>query len=53
MLVPPEPPVILQGEQMATTAGLTVRLQCRSTGGKPPAEVRVQSARREPLAHAL
>ncbi|KAF0295732.1 Irregular chiasm C-roughest protein [Amphibalanus amphitrite] len=47
VLVPPEPPMILQGEQMATTAGLNVRLQCRSTGGKPPAEIEWYNGDRE------
>ncbi|GBL80895.1 Irregular chiasm C-roughest protein [Araneus ventricosus] len=38
--VPPEPPKIVQGDFLRTTAGMTVELSCESHAGKPPAEVR-------------
>ncbi|XP_037073290.1 irregular chiasm C-roughest protein-like [Pollicipes pollicipes] len=39
ILVPPEPPRVIQGDQVTTAAGLEVRLQCESRGGRPPAEI--------------
>ncbi|XP_037087419.1 irregular chiasm C-roughest protein-like [Pollicipes pollicipes] len=47
VLVPPEPPRIVQGDQLSTTAGAVVRLQCESRGGKPPAEIEWYSGDRE------
>ncbi|CAL1264417.1 unnamed protein product [Larinioides sclopetarius] len=37
--VPPEPPKIVQGDFLRTTAGMTVELTCESHAGKPPAEL--------------
>ncbi|XP_071037623.1 irregular chiasm C-roughest protein isoform X2 [Parasteatoda tepidariorum] len=37
--VPPEPPKIVQGDFLRTTAGMTVELTCDSHAGKPPAEL--------------
>ncbi|GFT44014.1 irregular chiasm C-roughest protein [Nephila pilipes] len=37
--VPPEPPKIVQGDFLRTTAGMTVELMCESHAGKPPAEL--------------
>lgn len=39
VLVPPEPPKILQGDYMVTTEGREIELECISHGGKPAAEV--------------
>lgn len=36
---PPEPPRIMQGPLVETTAGVGVQLQCVSNGGKPAAEL--------------
>ncbi|KOB67957.1 Uncharacterized protein OBRU01_19036 [Operophtera brumata] len=38
VLVPPEPPKILQGSFYSTTEDRNIRLECVSIGGKPPAE---------------
>ncbi|UYV83129.1 KIRREL [Cordylochernes scorpioides] len=40
VFVPPEPPQIIQGDYLKSTAGMTVELTCESNGGKPPAELR-------------
>ncbi|XP_037093432.1 irregular chiasm C-roughest protein-like [Pollicipes pollicipes] len=40
VLVPPEPPRVIQGDQVTTAAGLEVRLQCESRSDRPPAELR-------------
>lgn len=37
--VPPEPPKIVQGDILQTTAGITVELTCESHAGKPAAEL--------------
>ncbi|RWS31641.1 irregular chiasm C-roughest protein-like protein [Leptotrombidium deliense] len=37
--LPPEPPKIVQGDNLKTTAGMTVELTCESHSGKPPAEL--------------
>jgi len=39
VFVPPEPPKIIQGEVLRTTAAMSVELICESHGGKPPAEL--------------
>ncbi|XP_037076818.1 irregular chiasm C-roughest protein-like [Pollicipes pollicipes] len=39
VLVPPDAPRMVQGDQLSTTAGVVVRLQCESRGGKPPPEL--------------
>lgn len=39
VLVPPEPPKILQGNFHSTTEDRIIKLECISVGGKPPAEV--------------
>lgn len=39
ILVPPEPPKILQGDFMVTTEDRDIELECISVGGKPAAEV--------------
>ncbi|XP_015795128.1 irregular chiasm C-roughest protein [Tetranychus urticae] len=39
VFVPPEPPKIVQGDFLRTTAGVTVELTCESHGGKPAAEL--------------
>ncbi|XP_043232874.1 irregular chiasm C-roughest protein-like isoform X2 [Amphibalanus amphitrite] len=36
VLVPPSAPRIVQGEDLSTTAGVVIKLQCESRGGKPP-----------------
>lgn len=40
VLVPPERPEIVQGEQMFTIEDREIELECISTGGKPAAEVK-------------
>ncbi|RWS04821.1 irregular chiasm C-roughest protein-like protein, partial [Dinothrombium tinctorium] len=37
--LPPEPPKIVQGDFLKTTAGMRVELTCESHAGKPPAEL--------------
>lgn len=37
--VPPEPPKIIEGNHIRTTAGSTVELNCEAAAGKPAAEV--------------
>ncbi|XP_076310496.1 irregular chiasm C-roughest protein-like isoform X2 [Tachypleus tridentatus] len=37
--VPPEPPQIVQGTSLLTTAGTSVQLICEAQAGKPPAEL--------------
>ncbi|XP_061725358.1 irregular chiasm C-roughest protein-like isoform X1 [Cydia pomonella] len=39
VLVPPEPPRILQGNFYSTTEDRNIILECESVGGKPPAEI--------------
>lgn len=39
ILVPPEPPRILQGDFLVTTEDREIELECVSVGGKPAAEV--------------
>ncbi|XP_022252499.1 irregular chiasm C-roughest protein-like [Limulus polyphemus] len=39
VLVPPEPPIIVQGDYLRTTSGMTVELTCEARGGRPPAEL--------------
>ncbi|GIY50449.1 irregular chiasm C-roughest protein [Caerostris darwini] len=39
VFVPPEPPKIVQGDFLRTTAGMTVELTCESHAGKPKAEL--------------
>lgn len=39
ILVPPEPPRILQGDHLVTTEDREIELECVSAGGKPAAEV--------------
>ncbi|CAK1549212.1 unnamed protein product [Leptosia nina] len=39
VLVPPEPPKILQGNFYSTTEDRIIKLECVSIGGKPPAEI--------------
>ncbi|CAH0718480.1 unnamed protein product, partial [Brenthis ino] len=39
VLVPPEPPKILQGNFYSTTEDRIIKLECISVGGKPPAEI--------------
>ncbi|XP_049882134.1 irregular chiasm C-roughest protein-like [Pectinophora gossypiella] len=39
VLVPPEPPKILQGKYLSTIEDRHVKLECVSVGGKPPAEI--------------
>ncbi|XP_073965608.1 irregular chiasm C-roughest protein-like, partial [Choristoneura fumiferana] len=39
VLVPPEPPKILQGNFYSTTEDRNIVLECVSIGGKPPAEI--------------
>ncbi|XP_076325049.1 irregular chiasm C-roughest protein-like [Tachypleus tridentatus] len=39
VLVPPEPPIIVQGDYLWTTSGMTVELTCEVRGGRPPAEL--------------
>lgn len=40
VLVPPEPPRILQGDHLVTTEDREIELECVSAGGKPAAEVK-------------
>uniref|UniRef100_T1IW82 Ig-like domain-containing protein n=1 Tax=Strigamia maritima TaxID=126957 RepID=T1IW82_STRMM len=40
VLVPPEPPLIVQGSFLQITAGVKVILECDSHGGKPAAELK-------------
>ncbi|CAH0757082.1 unnamed protein product [Diatraea saccharalis] len=40
VLVPPEPPKILEGNFYSTTEDRMIKLECVSVGGKPPAEVK-------------
>lgn len=40
VLVPPDPPVIVQGSFLQTTAGMKVNLECESHGGKPAPELK-------------
>ncbi|XP_022247777.1 irregular chiasm C-roughest protein-like [Limulus polyphemus] len=39
VFVPPEPPIILQGAYLRTTAGMNVKLTCEAHGGRPAAEL--------------
>lgn len=39
VLVPPEPPKIIQGSQLTTTEGSHLELECVSVSGRPPAKV--------------
>ncbi|CAK1595000.1 unnamed protein product [Parnassius mnemosyne] len=39
VLVPPEPPKILQGNFFSTAEDRTIKLECVSVGGKPAAEI--------------
>lgn len=39
ILVPPEPPKIIQGDFLVTTEDREIELECISVGGKPAAEV--------------
>ncbi|XP_031765183.2 irregular chiasm C-roughest protein-like [Galleria mellonella] len=39
VLVPPEPPKILQGTYFSTSEDRDIKLECVSIGGKPPAEI--------------
>lgn len=39
VLVPPDPPKIVQGDYLVTTEDREIELECVSYGGKPPAEV--------------
>ncbi|XP_055303308.1 irregular chiasm C-roughest protein-like isoform X2 [Sitodiplosis mosellana] len=39
ILVPPEPPRILQGDHLVTTEDREIELECVSVGGKPAAEI--------------
>lgn len=39
VLVPPEPPKIVQGSFLVTTEDREIELECTSVGGKPAAEV--------------
>lgn len=41
VLVPPQPPKILQGNYLSTIEDRHVKLECVSIGGKPPAEVSI------------
>lgn len=43
VLVPPEPPKIVQGDFMVTTEDREIELECVSVGGRPAAEVRMNS----------
>lgn len=40
VLVPPDPPKIVQGDYLVTTEDREIELECVSHGGKPPAEVK-------------
>lgn len=46
VFVPPEPPRIVQGEFLKTTAGMTVELTCESHAGKPAAETDIRGSNR-------
>lgn len=50
VLVPPEPPKIIQGDFMVTTEDREIELECISIGGKPAAEV---STRQSPFSKHL
>ena len=39
--VPPEPPIILNGNRIKTTETRKVKVKCSSRGGKPAAEVKI------------
>lgn len=39
VLVPPEPPKIVQGDYLMTTEDREIELECISLGGKPAAEI--------------
>lgn len=39
VLVPPDPPKIVQGDYMVTTEDREIELECISYGGKPAAEI--------------
>ncbi|CAH2098730.1 unnamed protein product [Euphydryas editha] len=39
VLVPPEPPKILEGNLFSVSVGNMIHLACESVGGKPPAEI--------------
>lgn len=39
VLIPPEPPRIVQGDYLLTTEDREIELECVSHGGKPAAEV--------------
>lgn len=41
ILVPPEPPKIIQGDFIVTTEDREIELECISVGGKPAAEVTI------------
>lgn len=41
VLVPPDPPRIVQGDTLYTTEDREIELECISANGKPPAEVRI------------
>lgn len=41
VLVPPDPPRIVQGDTLYTTEDREIELECISANGKPPAEVRL------------
>lgn len=41
VLVPPEPPKIIQGDFLVTTEDREIELECVSVGGKPAAEVNI------------
>lgn len=55
VLVPPEPPKIVQGDFMVTTEDREIELECVSSGGRPAAEVSELSslARDNPLSDGL
>lgn len=44
VLVAPEPPKIIQGNFLSTTEDSSIKLECISVGGKPPAEVRYEKS---------
>jgi len=45
ILVPPEPPRIVQGDFLVTTEDREIELECVSLAGKPAAEVRTVATR--------